>query len=133
MKPRDYAPGEPPQRREVLCGVDEHSRLEKENAKLVKENAELKAVLRDVLEGKGLALTTDELENLRNIQKLIKSDGCWDCVYGVDGQHSHHPVDRAASYRALFTSTVITSRGYEGSSPGALLLRILDVITKAGA
>lgn len=117
---------------EVLCGVDAHAKLER-------ENAELRAVLRDVLEGKGLTFTKDELEGLDRVRRIIEADGCFDCAFrdepGGRHQHFHHPADRASAYRLLLGPDSIGGlpRKDNDNTVRAALLRTLNLLIKAGA
>lgn len=117
---------------ETLCGVDAHSKLEQ-------ENAELKAVLRDVLEGKGFTFTSSEVDDLQLARKLLEADGCWTCV-GLDASpsyhhhhpphHYHQPQDRALALRAFFSAPWVGSSAVNPIR--VMLVRIFDAIIKAG-
>lgn len=102
---------------------------------LVRERDELRAILRDVVEQRGLALTVAEAEALERLLKMIKADGCYECAFGspesptISGfsrasLHHHHPNDRASVYRMMLSPGLKPER--------AALMRILEVLVKAG-
>lgn len=122
MKVIDYAPGEP-----TLCGVDAHEALRK-------ERDELRAVIRDLVEGRGLTVTEEERGMLDYALKILKADGCHECASGrEDGDrsyhayhHDHHPDDRAHAYRRVLgapnANGPVTTK--------TVLVRILEVLVR---
>lgn len=104
---------------------------------VVRERDELRAVLRDLLEGRGLRLSASEVEGLSRAAKLLRADGCYECAFGLQqGRgHYHAAADRAAAYRFLLGPDSIDGwlRVDTGNTVRAAVLRFLDALVKAGA
>lgn len=102
---------------------------------LAKERDELKLVLSDVLEGKGIGFTSGSA--LARIRALVRADGCPDCAFPRNSiVHHHHVDDRAHAYRTLLGPS--TEEDLEASrrqdlasvTPREALLRLLDLVIK---
>lgn len=126
----DNAPGEA-----SLCGVDAH-------AALLRERDELRAVIRDLVEGRGFSVTPEEHAGLAYACKVLKADGCHECAEERPDEgrsyaaynHNHHPDDRAAAYRSVLGPGLeMNYRGVPVNGPRpahVALIRILEVLVR---
>jgi len=94
---------------------------------LAKERDELRLVLNDFLEGKGVSL--DDKKELLRLDAILQADGCYDCAFPTNSiQHHHHPNDRAATYRLMLGPPAHDDMPESSGSMRNVLRRLLGIV-----